>query len=142
MSYRAKKTKEWMKDFRVSNSARLPEEKKYNNKLKTESKIFMNVIKMICYRDESTVASLIAPSLANAEKEKRMVVRQIIQANADVIPDYKNNILNVVLYSLSANRYNHAAAELADLLNQTETIFPGTDLRMVFKISANIDCDR
>ncbi len=71
-----------------------------------------------------------------------MIVKQIIQANADVIPDYKNNILNVVLYSLSANRYNQAAAELSNLLNQTETTFPGTELRMVFKISANLDCDK
>lgn len=121
--------------------SQMPEEKRYN-KLKTESKIFMNVIKMICYRAESAVASFISPYLANADKEKRMVVKQIIQANADVIPDYKNNILNVVLYSLSANRYNQAASELANLLNQTETIFPGTDLRMVFKISANLDCDK
>lgn len=119
----------------------MPEEKRYN-KLKTESKIFMNVIKMICYRAESAVASIISPYLANADKEKRMVVKQIIQANADVIPDYTNNILNVVLYSLSANRYNHAASELAELLNQTETTFPGTDLKMVFKISANLDCDK
>jgi hypothetical protein len=121
--------------------SQMPEEKRYN-KLKTESKIFMNVIKMICYRAESAVASLLAPYLANADKEKRMVVKQIIQANADVIPNYQNNTLTVVLYSLSAKRYNHAAAELADLLNQTETNFPGTDLRMVFEISANLDCDK
>ncbi|MFC2087691.1 putative transposase [Bacteroidota bacterium] len=119
----------------------MPEERRYN-KLKTESKIFMNVIKMICYRAESAVASLLSPYLTNADKEKRMVVKQIIQANADVIPDYKNNILNVVLYSLSANRFNQAASELAELLNQTETKFPGTELRMVFKISANLDCDK
>ena len=90
---------------------------------------------------ESAVASIISPYLANADKEKRMVVKQIIQAIAGVIPDYENNILNVVLYSLSASRYNHAASELAKLLakllNQTETKFPGTDLRTVFKISAN-----
>jgi hypothetical protein len=78
--------------------SQMPEEKRYN-KLKTESKIFMNVIKMICYRAESAVASIISPYLANADKEKRMVAKQIIQANADVIPDYKNNILQVILYS-------------------------------------------
>jgi hypothetical protein len=121
--------------------SQMPEEKRYN-KLKTESKIFMNVIKMICYRAESAVASLLSPYFANADKEKRMVVKQIIQANADVIPDYENNTLTVVLYSLSANRYNQAAAELANLLNQTETIFPCTELRMVFEISANLDCDK
>jgi len=121
--------------------SQMPEEKRYN-KLKTESKMFMNVIKMICYRAESAVASLISPYLVNAHKEKRMVVKQIIQANADVIPDYKNNILKVVLYSLSAKRYNNAAAELTNLLNQTETVFPGTELKMIFEISANSNCDK
>ncbi|MGM0532515.1 MAG: putative transposase, partial [Bacteroidota bacterium] len=74
--------------------------------------------------------------------EKRMVVKQIIQANADVIPDYNKNTLTIILYSLSANRYNQAVAELADLLNQTETAFPGTELKMIFKISANLHCDK
>ena len=40
--------------------AQMPQEKRYN-KLKTESKILMNVIKMICYRAESSLASLLAP---------------------------------------------------------------------------------
>jgi hypothetical protein len=113
----------------------MPEQKRYN-KLKVESKILMNVIKMICYRAESSIASLLAPYLINAEKEKRMVVKQIIQANADIIPDYKANTLTINLYSLAAKRYNDAAAKLAGLLNETETIFPGTNLIMKFKISA------
>ncbi|MFO8053780.1 MAG: hypothetical protein R6U19_01270 [Bacteroidales bacterium] len=79
--------------------AQMPQEKRYN-KLKTESKILMNVIKMICYRAESSMASLLAPHLANAQKEKRMVVKQIIKSNADLIPDYKNQTLTVKLYSL------------------------------------------
>ncbi len=108
--------------------AQMPEQIRYN-KLKTESKLLMNVIKMICYRAESAVASLITPCLGNPRKEKRMVVKQIIAANADLIPDYENNILTVVLHSMSANRFNNAAAELAALLNETETIFPGTNFR-------------
>ena len=117
----------------------MPQQHRYN-KLKTESKLLMNVIRMICYRAESSVAQWITPYLAKAENEKRMVVKQIIQSNADLAPDYDNKTLTVTLHSLSANRFNEAAAELTKLLNQTETIFPGTDLKMIFQITANLDC--
>lgn len=117
----------------------MPEQKRYN-KLKTESKLLMNVIKMICYRGESAVAQCMSPYLANADNEKRMVVKQIIQSSADLKADYINKILTITLHSLSANRFNLAANELALLLNQTETIFPGTDLKMIFKITANLNC--
>jgi hypothetical protein len=121
--------------------SQMPQQKRYN-KLKVESKMLMNVIKMICYRAESSIASLLAPYLINAEKEKRMVVKQIIKANADIVPDYHTNTLTIILYSLSAKRYNYAVSKLAELLNDTETIFPGTNLMMKFKISANSNCDR
>ena len=65
-----------------------------------------------------------------------MVVKQIIQSNADLNPDYEMKTLTITLHSLAAVRYNHAAAELTKLLNQTETIFPGTDLKMIFEITA------
>ncbi len=46
----------------------MPEQVRYN-KLKTESKLLMNVIRMICYRAESSVATWMAPFLAKAEDE-------------------------------------------------------------------------
>jgi hypothetical protein len=119
----------------------MPENQRYN-KLKTESKLLMNVIKMICYRAESAVASILAPFLENADNEKRMLVKQIIESNADIIPDYQKNTLTVVLYSLSAPRYNNAVKTLNILLNQTETVFPGSNLTMIFKTSADSNCER
>ena len=119
----------------------MPQQKRYN-KLKTESKMLINVIRMICYRAESSVASCISPYLARAEDEKRMVVKQIIGSNADLLPDYQNKSLTITLHSLSAHRFNRAAHELSKLLNDTETIFPGTDLRMIFKISAFSNCEK
>lgn len=71
-----------------------------------------------------------------------MLVKQIVQNNADLLPDYENKTLTVVLHTLSATRFNHAAAKLAELLTQTETIFPGSNLLMKFKISAPSNCVR
>ncbi len=118
----------------------MPEKIRFN-KLKTESKLLMNVIKMICYRAESAVASLVAHHLNRADEEKRMLVKQIIQNNADLIPDYERNTLTVVLHSLSAPRFNHAVGQITQLLNETETIFPGTDLRLIFKTTALSNCE-
>jgi hypothetical protein len=71
----------------------MPDQQRYN-KLKTESKLLMNVIKMICYRAESATASWIAPFLGKPVDEKRMVVKQIISSNADLVPDYSKKHTN------------------------------------------------
>jgi hypothetical protein len=121
--------------------SQMPEPTRYN-KLKTESKLLINVIRMICYRAESSVANCMAPFLAKADDERRMVVKQIIASNADLTPDYQNNTLTITLHSLSAQRFNTAAFELTKILNETETQFPGTNLKMIFEISAISDYAR
>jgi hypothetical protein len=113
----------------------MPEQQRYN-KLKPESKMFMNIIKMICYRAETAVANLLTEFFIRGKEEKRMLVKQIIQTSADMIPDLRNNTLTVVLHSLSAPRFNAAAEKLARLLTETKSIFPGTDLRIIFKTTA------
>lgn len=119
----------------------MPLQNRYN-KLKHESKMLMNIIKMICYRAETAVANELMVNLVNGKDQKRMLVKQIIQNNADLIPDYDKKTLTVVLHSLSAPRFNEEAHKLAQLLNQTETIFPGSDLKLIFKTSALSNCEK
>lgn len=113
----------------------MPQQERYN-KLKPESKMLMNIIKMICYRAETAVANLLTEFFTRHKEEKRMLIKQIIQTSADLIPDLKNNTLTVILHSLSAPRFNDAVQKLAALLTETQTIFPGTDLRIIFKTTA------
>ena len=108
------------------------------NKLKPESKMLMNIIKMICYRAETVVANLLTEFFIRHKEEKRMLIKQIIQTSADLLPDLENNTLTIVLHSLSAPRFNQAAEKLAALLTETQTIFPGTDLRIIFKTTADL----
>ncbi len=112
--------------------ADMPMGKRYN-KLKTESKLFMNTIKMIAYRAETAIVNLICPYYGNGEKEGRMLVKEIIQSDADLMPDYQNNLLTVRLHSLSTPRANRAVEKLCKILNETETIFPNSNLRLVYK---------
>jgi len=114
----------------------MPEGKRYN-KLKTESKLFLNLIKMICYRAETVIAEQLNPFFSKAKEEKRMLIKQIFNTTADLIPDYVNLTLTVRLYSLSTPRANEAAEKLCTLLNDTETVFPGTNLQLIFKTTAS-----
>jgi len=102
----------------------------------------MNVIKMICYKAESAVATLISPFLSRAIDEKRMFIKQIIENNADLVPDYNNNTLTVILHTLSAPRFNKAAQALFEILNDTQSVFPETNLRLIFKTTAQTICER
>lgn len=115
--------------------SQMPEEQKYN-KLKTESKVIMNIIKMICYRAETVVANLSIPYLTKGRDEMRMFIKQITKTSADIIPDYPNNTITIRLHGLSTPHYNKAANQLSILLTQSETIYPGTNLRIIFKTTA------
>jgi len=68
-----------------------------------------------------------------------MFIKQIIANNADIIPDYENKTLAVGLDGLSAPGFNTAA----QLLNETETVFRGSDIRLIFEtaVAASI-CER
>lgn len=114
----------------------MPEADRYN-KLKTESKMLMNIIKMICYRAETSVANLAVPYLSRDEDEKRKFIQQIINSPVDMKSDHQEKILEITIYSLSAHRYNSALMELIKVMNQTETIFPSTDLRLIFKMHSS-----
>lgn len=87
------------------------------NKLKTESKLFMNTIRMITYRAETTVANLLAPNYKKSEDEKRMLVKEIIASYADMIPDEEKKIPVVRLHSLSTPRANEAAKDSTEKLS-------------------------
>jgi hypothetical protein len=113
----------------------MTEEERYN-KLETETKTLINLINMICYRAETAMAQNVLPFLAQGDDEKRVLIRTIMNTSADVTPDPDKKTLIVTLHSLSAPRYNVAVENLAKLLTETETVFPGTDLRMIFKTSA------
>jgi len=111
----------------------LPPDTRFN-KLKTESKLFINTIKMIAYRAETAVANLLIPYYKKSENEIRMLVKEIIKSDADLIPDYSNKTLTVRLHSLSTPRANQVAKKLCNFLNETETIYPDTNLKLIYKI--------
>ena len=112
--------------------AEMPQQVRYN-KLKTESKHLQNIIKIICYRAETALANLLASHYKKNADQIRALVKSIIFAKADLYPDYQTNILTVRLNSLATPRDNLAIKEICQILNDYEAVFPGTNLRLVFK---------
>jgi hypothetical protein len=110
----------------------MPESTRYN-KLKTECKHIQNIIKILCYRAETAFANLLSPNYARSKDEIRALVKSVVFNTADIIPDSTNGTLTVCLYSLATNRDNIAVGNVCQILNDTETIFPGTNLRLIFK---------
>jgi hypothetical protein len=111
--------------------AEMPLEQRYN-KLMQESKKLKNAIIMLVYRAESALYYIMSEFYKSTEKEGRVILKEIFTSDADMIPDYENNKLIIKLHSLSTPRANQAVKELCTFLNQTETYFPLTNLRLVY----------
>ena len=114
----------------------MPENEKYT-KLDMEGKLFQNIIKMICYRAETTVAVLLNSDIYTKQEEIRSLVKSVIKTKGDILPDYQQKTLTVKLYTQSTPRNNRAVEKLCELLTDSETIYPGTELRLVYKLATS-----
>ena len=110
----------------------LPPDQQFTQ-LSTHSKHFVDAIKMVAYRAETAMANFLRESLTRAD-EARTLLRSIYKTEADLLPDYQNKTLTVRLHHMAQHRADQAVALLCAELNQTETVFPRTDLRMIFEI--------
>jgi hypothetical protein len=68
------------------------------------------------------------------EDDARSFVRSLYQTEADIIPDEENGILRIRLHHLTTRTADSSARELCSALNETETFFPGTKLRIVYEM--------
>ncbi len=109
----------------------LPETERYRQ-LCPESKHFIDTIKMIAYRAESALAGELGEHLQRGD-DKRALMRRIFVTPANLRPDYERKILTVELHRLGSPLQDVAVAKLCAELTATETCFPTTDLRLVYR---------
>jgi len=96
-------------------------------------KRFMDTIKMIAYRAETALASLLREVMARPD-DARALLREIFATEANLIPDESAGTLTVALHHLTNRASDEAARFLAEQLNATETLYPGTNLRLIYKL--------
>jgi len=112
----------------------LPAEEKFT-RLRTERKQFLDTIKMIAYRAETAMAATLREKLARFD-DARAVLRQIYQTEVDLIPNISEKTLIVRLHHLTQAAHDRAVRFLCEELTATETVFPGTDLRLIYKLGS------
>ncbi len=113
----------------------LPETEQFKS-LKKSGKQFSDVIKMIAYRAETAMANILRDDMLKKD-EARTLVRQIFMTDADIEPDEKQGILKIRIHNMTNPRNNRYVQKLCEVINETETVFPGTNLRMVYDLVSN-----
>jgi len=101
--------------------------------LERERKTLTDLFKMIAYRAESQMARWLGPLFKRHEDEARNFLQSIFQATADLLPDTSRDTLTVRFHGLSSPRATRALAGLCEIANNTQTCYPGTNLRMCFE---------
>jgi hypothetical protein len=112
----------------------LPEAERFS-RLLPERKHFLDTIKLISYRAETSMSSLLRESMSRGD-DTRALLRQIYSTEADLLPDADNKTLTVRLHHLTQAAHDQALLGLCNELNATETVFPGTDLRLIYKLGS------
>jgi len=102
-------------------------------KLSTERKHLTNVLKMVAYQIESDLVEFVRPEYKRVEDEGRTLIRTALQDTADIEP--AENQLRIALAPLSSPHRSRVLEALCQALNKTNTLFPGTQLRMCYCVA-------
>ena len=101
-------------------------------KLAPERKHLSNLIKMVAYQAESDLLRLVAPHYRRAGDEGRTLIQSALASAADL--EVTRTELRVTLAAQSSPHRTRAIAALCEDLNQTKTVFPGSQLRLYYSI--------
>jgi hypothetical protein len=103
------------------------------DRLSTQSKHFIDTIKMIAYRAETAMVHTVRQNMKRHD-DARSLLRAIYSTEADILPDMQAKTLTIRLHPLANLSSDHAVRHLCAELNATETLFPGTDLKLIYEL--------
>ena len=112
----------------------LPEDVRFT-RLLPERKHFIDTVKMISYRAETSMVGILRENMSRGD-DARALLRQIYDTECDLIPDLQAGTLTVILHHLTQAAHDQVLRHLCDQLNETETVFPDTQLRLFFKVGS------
>ena len=108
----------------------LPQEDRFT-RLAAARKHLVDTVKLVAYRAETALVAIARESLSRQD-DARALVRQLLASSVDLQPDLDAKTLTVRLHRLSTAAHDAVLVDLCEELTATETLFPGTDLRLVF----------
>ncbi|MGC1451305.1 MAG: putative transposase [Candidatus Sulfotelmatobacter sp.] len=111
----------------------LPETERFE-RLAPSRKQLVDTVKMIAYRAETAMASIVREALARTD-DGRSLLRDLFRSEADLFPDLEHRLLHVQVHPMSNPRSNRAIAHLLEHLNAAEFTYPGTNLQLVYSLA-------
>ena len=113
----------------------LPEQDKLDA-LPVGGRLFLDLVRMIAYRAETR---MMAPVITTQGKKPnaRRLLRALLTSDANIIPVPAKGILRIQLLGLGSDACDRMLAPLVEELNATRTIYPGTDLRLVYELAGD-----
>jgi len=113
--------------------AKLPAADRFDQ-LSNRSKHFIDTIRIVAYRAETAWVHILREKLqAHHQDDARRLARQIFKTEANLIPDPQAKTLTVEIHGLSTPRDDAALEHLCAELTETETNYPGTELRLIYR---------
>ena len=113
----------------------LPEQDKLDA-LPVGGRLFLDVVRMIAYRAETRMMVPVITTQGNKPNARRLL-RALLTSDANIIPQPAKRILRIQLLGLGSDACDRMLAPLVEELNATRTIYPGTDLRLVYELAGD-----
>ena len=110
----------------------LPENKKFDNVI-NQRKHFLDTIKLIAYRAETSLSNMIKEYMSHKD-ESRLLLKQIYKTDANLIVDNENKNLIVEIHRLAHWKDDVVLEKLCAAMNDTETKFPDSNLTLSYKL--------
>jgi hypothetical protein len=110
----------------------LPKEARFD-RLSTQSKHFIDTIKMVAYRAETAMAQILRQKMTRHD-DARSLLRALYNTEVDMNPDIQAKTLTIRLHPPANNSSDQAVRHLCHQLNGTETVFPGTEMRLIYQL--------
>jgi hypothetical protein len=105
--------------------------------LDTETKLIHHAIRIAAFNTAQSLARAIltGTGYTRADDEAHTLIRTALAGSGDIIPDH--DTLHIRLDPLPAPRHTAAIDELCHGLNDTNTVYPGTDLTLRYSIKSH-----
>ena len=113
----------------------LPEQDKLDA-LPLGGRLFMDVVRMIAYRAETRMMTPVLTAQGKKPNARRLL-RALLTSAANIIPQPDAGILRIQLLGLGSDACDRMLAPLIEELNATRTLYPGTELRLVYELAGD-----
>lgn len=105
-------------------------------KLKTGRKRLTDNVRMIAYRAETAMVSLLMDKTVTSP-DARSILQDLFVTEADLLPEFFNKTLKIRIHGSSTPATNRAISRLLAELNTAEINYPGTELKLYYELAGH-----